>query len=92
MKLLKNAVVAMVAISISLVILNADQDSAEAHVWTKKGTTWQYTGEKSKEKKQRHIIEGATNNSDQIINNVIKMPFVTVEGQKNLDVNKWRKD
>ena len=57
MKLLKNAVVAMVAISISLVILNADQDSAETHVWTKKGTT-----------------------------------FVTVEGQKNLDVNKWRKD
>jgi hypothetical protein len=92
MKLLKNAVVAMVAISISLVILNADQDSAEAHVWTKKGTTWQYTGEKSKEKKQIHIIEGASNNSDQIINNVIKMPFVTVEGQKNLDVNKWRKD
>jgi|TARA_R110002124_G_scaffold261997_1_gene427949 hypothetical protein len=92
MKLLKNAVVAMVAISISLVILNADQDSAETHVWTKKGTTWQYTGEKSKEKKQIHIIEGASNNSDQIINNVIKMPFVTVEGQKNLDVNKWRKD
>ena len=92
MKLLKNAVVAMVAISISLVILNADQDSAEAHVWTKKGTTWQYTGEKSKVKKQIHIIEGASNNSDQIINNVIKMPFVTVEGQKNLDVNKWRKD
>jgi len=92
MKLLKNSVVAMVAISISLMILAADQDVSENHMWTKKGTTWQYTGQKSKEKKQIHIIEDATNNSDQIFNSVMKMPFVTLEGKEELDVNNWRKD
>ena len=92
MKLFKNSVVAVVAISISLMILNKDQRVSEPQTWTKNGATWQYTGEKSKEKKQIHIIENSTNSHEQIFNNVMKMPFVTVEGQKNLDGNGWRKN
>lgn len=93
MKLFKNSVVAVVAISISLMILNKEEGISEKQVWTKNGATWQYTGEKSKEKKQIHIIENASiNENDQIFNNVMKMPFVTIEGQRNLDGNSWRKN
>ncbi len=92
MKFLKNSVVGLVAIFIALAFLNKGGIKQKEQAWTKNGNEWSYVGTKSDEKKQIHIIEGASNNSDQIINNVIKMPFVTVEGQKNLDVNKWRKD
>jgi len=92
MKFLKNSVVGLAAIFIALTFLQKDDTIQAGQVWEKKGAEWSYVGNKSSEKKQIHIIEHSTIDNKEIFNTVVKMPFITLEGEDKTHGKIWREN